>query len=40
MWDGLYASSDGKVFSALINEGISAHFYVFDPQLDKNILLY
>ncbi len=40
MWDGLYASSDGKVYSALINEGLSAHFYLFDPQLDKNILLY
>ena len=39
MWDGLYASSDGKVYSALINEGESAHFYVYDPKTDKNILL-
>jgi hypothetical protein len=39
MWDGLYASSDGKVYSALINEGESAHFYVYDPETDKNILL-
>ena len=39
MWDGLYASSDGKVYSALINEGESAHFYLYDPKTDKNILL-
>ena len=39
LWDGLYASSDGKVYSALINEGESAHFYVYDPKTDKNILL-
>ena len=39
MWDGLYAASDGKVYSALINEGESAHFYVYDPKTDKNILL-
>ncbi len=40
MWDGLYAASDGKVYSALINEGVSAHFYVYDPKTDKNILFY
>ena len=39
MWDGLYAASDGKVYSALINEGESAHFYMFDPKTDSNILL-
>jgi hypothetical protein len=39
MWDGLYAASDGKVYSALINEGESAHFYVYDPKTDKNVLL-
>jgi len=39
MWDGLYAASDGKVYSALINEGESAHFYVYDPRTDKNTLL-
>ncbi len=39
MWDGLYASSDGNVYSALINEGESAHFYLYDPRSDKNILL-
>jgi len=39
MWDGLYAASDGKVYSALITEGESAHFYMYDPVNDKNILL-
>ena len=39
MWDGLYAASDGKVYSALISEGTSAHFYVFDPAKNKNELL-
>jgi hypothetical protein len=39
MWDGLYAASDGKVYSALINEGESAHFYMYDPKTDTNILL-
>jgi hypothetical protein len=39
MWDGLYAASDGKVYSALINEGESAHFYLYDPKTDKNVLL-
>ena len=40
MWDGLYAASDGKVYSALITEGESAHLYVYDPNTDKNRLLY
>ena len=40
MWDGLYAASDGKVYSALINEGESAHFYVYDKLTDKNVLLF
>ena len=39
MWDGLYAANDGKVYSALISEGTSAHFYVYDPVKDKNVLL-
>lgn len=26
MWDDLYAACDGKVYSALISEGQSAHF--------------
>lgn len=40
MWDGMYVASTGKVYSALIHEGQSAHFYVYDAQQDKNILLY
>ena len=39
MWDGLYAANDGKVYSALISEGTSAHFYIYDPAKDKNVLL-
>ena len=39
MWDGLYAANDGKVYSALISEGTSAHFYVYDPVKDKSVLL-
>lgn len=39
MWDGLYVASDGKVYSALISEGTSAHFYVYDPVKGKNVLL-
>jgi hypothetical protein len=40
MWDGLYAASDGKVYSGLITEGGSAHLYVYDPKTRKNRLLY
>jgi hypothetical protein len=39
MWDGLYAANDGKVYSALITEGTSAHFYQYDPLKDNNVLL-
>ncbi len=39
MWDGLYAASDGKVYSALISEGTSAHFYMFNPKKNENALL-
>jgi hypothetical protein len=40
MWDGLYAASDGKVYSGLITEGGSAHFYVYDPVKDTQRMLY
>ncbi|MCK5642059.1 MAG: hypothetical protein KAJ19_14740 [Gammaproteobacteria bacterium] len=40
MWDGLYAAKNGKVYSGLITEGLSAHLYVYDPSLDQNIMLY
>ncbi len=39
MWDGVYAASNGNVYSALISEGSSAHFYVYDPVAGSNILL-
>ena len=40
MWDGLYAARDGRVYSALITEAVSAHLYVYDPAEDRNKLLF
>ena len=40
MWDGLYAAKNGEVYTGLMTEGVSAHFYVYKPSLDENILLY
>jgi hypothetical protein len=40
MWDGLYAAKSGKVYTGLITEGESAHFYCFDPSSNKNTLLF
>ncbi|MGV8096349.1 MAG: hypothetical protein AB2L24_31220 [Mangrovibacterium sp.] len=40
MWDGLYAASNGEVYTGLITEGGSAHLYVYNPSSDENILLY
>ncbi len=40
MWYGLYAARDGKVYTALITEGGSAHIYVYDPKTGVNRLLY
>jgi len=39
MWDALYAASDGKVYSGLITEGESAHFYLYDPASDRQVLV-
>lgn len=36
MWQGLMAASDGRVYSALCDEGGSAHFYQYDPSTDAN----
>jgi hypothetical protein len=36
MWDGLYAASDGKVYTCLITERVSAHFYLYDPVKREN----
>ena len=40
MWDGLYAAKNGMVYSGLITEGGSSHFYVYDPVSHENIMLY
>jgi hypothetical protein len=40
MWDGLYAAGDGKVYTGLITEGGSAHFYVYDPVKGVQRMLY
>ena len=40
MWDGMYAARDGKVYSGLIDEGASAHFYMYDPVTKKHEMLY
>ena len=39
MWDGLYAASDGKVYTGLATEGSSSHFYVYDPATDSNKMI-
>jgi hypothetical protein len=39
MWDALYAANNGDVYTGLITEGGSAHFYVYRKGSDKNILI-
>lgn len=39
MWDGIYAATDGKVYTGLITEGSSSNLYVYDPATGKNRLL-
>lgn len=39
MWDALYAARNGDVYTGLITEGGSAHFYVYKPSLGDNILI-
>ena len=39
MWDALYAARNGTVYTGLITEGGSAHFYSYSPATDKNILI-
>jgi hypothetical protein len=39
MWDALYAAGNGEVYTGLITEGGSAHFYTYRPAEDKNILI-
>jgi hypothetical protein len=40
MWDGLYAATNGEVYTGLITENVSANFYVYSPSTDKNEHLY
>ncbi len=40
MWDALYAAKNGEVYTGLITEGVSSHFYKYVPSQDKNVLLY
>jgi hypothetical protein len=40
MWDGLYAAKNGNVYTGLITEGESAHFYSYTPSANKNVLLF
>ena len=39
MWDALYAARNGDVYTGLITEGGSAHFYVFKPSRDENMMI-
>jgi hypothetical protein len=39
MWDALYAARNGDVYTGLITEGGSAHFYVCRKGSDMNILI-
>jgi len=39
MWDALYAAKNGVVYTGLITEGGSAHFYSFLPSSDTNHLI-
>jgi hypothetical protein len=40
IWDALYAAENGEVYTGLITEGVSSHFYRYSPTQDKNIMLY
>jgi hypothetical protein len=39
MWDALYTAGNGYVYTGLITEGGSAHFYVYKPELNENIMI-
>jgi hypothetical protein len=39
MWDALYAARNGTVYTGLITEGGSAHFYTYLPAKDENFLV-
>jgi hypothetical protein len=39
MWDALYAAKNGTVYTGLITEGGSSHFYSYEHSKDENILI-
>ncbi len=39
MWDALYAARNGDVYTGLITEGGSSHFYVYRKSPDRNVLI-
>jgi len=39
MWDALYAARNGVVYTGLITEGGSAHFYSYLPSRNENVLI-
>jgi hypothetical protein len=39
MWDALYAARNGAVYTGLITEGGSAHFYSYLPSKNENVLI-
>jgi hypothetical protein len=39
MWDALYAAKNGAVYTGLITEGGSSHFYSYLPPKNENILI-
>lgn len=39
MWDALYAAKNGTVYTGLITEGGSSHFYAYQPVKDMNFMI-
>ena len=39
MWDALYAARNGTVYTGLITEGGSAHFYSWSAAKDQNMMI-
>ena len=39
MWDALYAARNGTVYTGLITEGGSSHFYSYKASTDRNLMI-
>jgi hypothetical protein len=39
MWDALYAARNGTVYTGLITEGGSSHFYSYKASTDQNLMI-